>query len=417
MSSERAGTARGRGARIALWGNFGTLNLGNECTLSAVIHNLHRLAPDADLTCVCPEPADAGPRHRIPAVRIGFVSDAAPSGRWAALLRKPVLLLREFADWLRVFRHAMRLDALLVVGTGVLTDSGEGTLGLPYQLMKWSLATRLLGGRVLFVSVGMEEVTGRVGRATILRSLRLAAFRSFRDDLSRDRAARLGAVVSGDHVYPDLAFSLPSEVLTGAAAAPSGAGAVGVGIYNYRGRGLGGPEAARAYQNYLRIICDFIVTQLGRGLPVRVIIGDYAYDEAVRLDVRAELEKRGALAGGAPYADEPARSFEEVLEQLRSVELLVASRFHNVLLALLLGRPVVSISYDQKNDALMAGVGLASYCQPIDSLDAGRLAAQFDDLERNASLIRGPLAASAKAYRARLEEQYAQLLATIARGT
>ena len=41
------------------------------------------------------------------------------------------------------------------------------------------------------------------------------------------------------------------------------------------------------------------------------------------------------------------------MQQIAEVEVVVASRFHNVLLALLLGKPVVSIAYNQKNDALM----------------------------------------------------------------
>ena len=63
----------------------------------------------------------------------------------------------------------------------------------------------------------------------------------------------------------------------------------------------------------------------------------------------------------------------------------MVSRFHNVLLALMLGRPVVSMSYNEKNDALMREMGLAAYCQTLDELDPARLRVQFKSLEREAA--------------------------------
>ena len=53
--------------RITLFGNFGTQNLGNECTLEAITHNVHRYVPDAELHCICTEPHDTSRRYQIPA--------------------------------------------------------------------------------------------------------------------------------------------------------------------------------------------------------------------------------------------------------------------------------------------------------------------------------------------------------------
>src|ERR1051326_335416 len=56
--------------RIALFGNFGTGNLGNEATLQAMVYNVRRHLPTSDLWCVCPAPEKTALDLGIPAVSI-----------------------------------------------------------------------------------------------------------------------------------------------------------------------------------------------------------------------------------------------------------------------------------------------------------------------------------------------------------
>ena len=56
--------------RIALFGNFGTGNLGNEATLQAMVHNLRRHMPDAEISCICPEPENTASTYNISAIPI-----------------------------------------------------------------------------------------------------------------------------------------------------------------------------------------------------------------------------------------------------------------------------------------------------------------------------------------------------------
>src|SRR5215467_11077490 len=55
-------------ARIGFYGNFGAGNLGNECTLQAVIEQTSRQLPDAQLLCFCTNPQDVRTRHHIKAI-------------------------------------------------------------------------------------------------------------------------------------------------------------------------------------------------------------------------------------------------------------------------------------------------------------------------------------------------------------
>jgi len=84
----------------------------------------------------------------------------------------------------------------------------------------------------------------------------------------------------------------------------------------------------------------------------------------------------------------------------------VATRFHNLLLAILLHRQVLSISYNKKNDALMAEVGLGDYCQSIDDLDVDTLVEQFQEAEKRAATLAPRIRQRCDDYRAALRNQY-----------
>ena len=67
---------------------------------------------------------------------------------------------------------------------------------------------------------------------------------------------------------------------------------------------------------------------------------------------------------------------------------IVATRYHNVVCALMLTKPTISIGYGEKNAVLMADRGLGDYCQAINSLDVDWLIEQFTDLESHAARLR-----------------------------
>src|SRR5947209_560608 len=86
--------------KITFYGNFGTQNLGNECTLQAVIHNIQNRSPRAEFKCLCTIPEDTARRHNISAFRSygeypEWLSAKARSGHDAPVPRLlRILLLR-----------------------------------------------------------------------------------------------------------------------------------------------------------------------------------------------------------------------------------------------------------------------------------------------------------------------------------
>ena len=80
----------------------------------------------------------------------------------------------------------------------------------------------------------------------------------------------------------------------------------------------------------------------------------------------------------------PIGSVHELLSQLSATDLVVATRFHNVLMSLLLNKPVIAISFHHKCSSLMSEMGLSEYCHDINQMNADALIEQFQALVRNA---------------------------------
>ena len=65
------------------------------------------------------------------------------------------------------------------------------------------------------------------------------------------------------------------------------------------------------------------------------------------------------------------------LDHASRVDLMVASRLHGVLLAQLVGTPVIALSYDRKVDVQMESVGQSSFRLSVDAIEFD---AQFQDV-------------------------------------
>ena len=116
----------------------------------------------------------------------------------------------------------------------------------------------------------------------------------------------------------------------------------------------------------------------------------------------------GESAGGR-LVETKVSSVEELLAHLADTDVVVATRFHNLVLALLLDKPVVALSYHEKIASLMSGVGLSQFCQEVDALDLGGLIERFTRLEREAAATRSLIGRKAAEYRKALDEQYARI--------
>ncbi len=182
---------------------------------------------------------------------------------------------------------------------------------------------------------------------------------------------------------------------------------MGIGLITYDTRRTTSQESVETiYRDYITKVASFVRWLIEHNYTVRFLIGDVVYDGRVREDLRAFLERSGLRYEAGQIIDEPACSVDELLSQLAGTDIVVASRFHNVLLALMLRKPVVAISFHEKVDSLMKAMGMTQFCQDIEKVDVDQLIDQLAALEVGAESIKCGLEQESKLYRAKLEEQY-----------
>ena len=109
--------------------------------------------------------------------------------------------------------------------------------------------------------------------------------------------------------------------------------------------------------------------------------------------------------------EEPIETVEHLMNQLAQTDMVVASRFHGVLLSLLLEKPVIALSYHSKIDELMKDTGQADYCLSIDHFETETMQQLYLQIRADSLKIRDQIAKRVGEYRAALDDQYRRIFA------
>src|SRR5262245_45901936 len=374
--------------RVTFFGNFGTPstgnesdlpNTGNESNLLSAFEYLHARYPDCEFLCVTEHPAMVTAPEHIKGIAVHtrkrwlWNSTGGPIKRLALTF---AAVGEEIGQYVRAFQTLRGSRLFIVPGTGLLTDGyGNSAGGIsPYSLFKWSAMARAAGCRIVFLSVGAGPINTRAGRLLVKASLRLANYRSFRDEASLRCIVDSGFRSNGDRVRPDLAFGLPPTVIP--ASQRTGGNVVGLGLMEHSVNYGTNPEP-ESHSNYLTSLATFAHWLLEQDYTIRLILGDkdtHVIDEF--LAVLGAHDKTRVIY-------EPTGTVPKVMAELAACDLVVATRFHNTVLALLLDNPTISISFHNKCTALMEGMELSDYCIDIRELDSATLIEKFQKLQRN----------------------------------
>jgi polysaccharide pyruvyl transferase WcaK-like protein/chemotaxis methyl-accepting protein methylase len=404
-------------ARISFYGNFGAGNLGNECTLQAVIEQTRRRWPDAQLMCFCTNPQDVRKRHNIAAFPSEAVDRSAAerfrsSWPWARLERIFRIAFRriprELVHWGKSLRAVGRTDMLIVAGTGIVADYLSGPLGWPYDIFKLSTLAALCRVKLVFLSVGVGPIRHPLSRWFLKSSLALAQHRSYRDEASKQYMEKIGFDTNRDCVCPDVVFGLSQANLASGVRAGPGR-TVGLGLKDY---GLTEPNA---FREYLDTMVAFVSWLQGLGYSVRLLIGDVQYDTSV-IEEFVDLLKNRNIPTDAPLLIvEPALTVKELLRQIGETEAVISARYHNLVMALIQNKPVITLSDHAKLDSLAADFGLAQYLVPLANLSPDVLIDRFRQLENDVERLRPHIKAELEKYCQALDALYATLLASDAK--
>ncbi|MEX0729909.1 MAG: polysaccharide pyruvyl transferase family protein [Aquisalimonadaceae bacterium] len=440
---------------LGVLGHYGNRNLGDEASISSLLDGLRRLEPEAVFRGYSLDPADTAARYAIPAYpirrsgrsaavlapsdvssarlcrvpagfsvnRVGAESAAIPGWRrglkripglipLGRLARGSVAAMVAVTGEIRFIRRSLpalrNLDLLLIAGSNQFEDKFGGLWGFPYTLLKWALMARLQGVRVCFVSVGARALNHAGSGWAIRCAVALADFVSFRDERSRV-LVRKGRV--GGAVYPDLAHALSlGNYCRGHAAAAIGRRActVAINLMPVHDPRYWPVPDARRYAAYVACMSS-LVNRLAAGGYRIVFFAMQPADDRVIEDVRRTLSYRGDGKLTVPLDALIATELSELLALLLNVDAVVATRFHGVLLSLVVRRPVLALCYEHKTMDLMNAFGLGGYATQLGKESPARLHRNLERLladEHVPQLLR----TNSQLHRMALERQFDLIL-------
>jgi len=392
---------------VGLFGLIGSGNSGNDASAETVLSYLREAHPDAVLDALC-----SGSER----VRASYGIDAAPlfwydrfgqrkTGAQAIILK----ILGKGIDTFRIASWVRRHDAVIAPGAGVLeTTLPQRAWGYPYSLLVLSSSGRLFGTKVALVSVGADLINKRATRWLSNATARLASYRSYRDAYSRDAMRQRGIDTSSDRVYPDLVFGVPTPPYE-----PGDPKLIGVGVMAYYGGNDDRKQAAEIHSRYVETMTCFTRWLVDNGYRVRLFGGDNKFDGEIAEEIQADVRQYRPDLEPSQVTIAAISTYPDLIRQMTPVGMVVATRYHNVMCAVKLCKPTISLGYSRKFISLMADMGLAEFSQFADSVDLDRLIEQFTELESRRDQLQQEMAERNTANVKSLEDQFALLSALL----
>jgi polysaccharide pyruvyl transferase WcaK-like protein len=329
---------------------------------------------------------------------------------WLRTTRTPVLRLprdisRELAFLITALRIIRDFDLLIVSGGGQLTGK-SGPWGFPYSILLWFLVAKFAGTRCMLLNVGVGPVTDPLTKFFVTRTLYAADYVSFRDKPSQALARNLG-FESDSEVFPDNVYSLevctPSAVGSGKGEQPI----VGISPLAYPdGSMFGIAEQKTMYAETIAKFGLFASSLARHSYSIALFGTDFGEDQATIEDLRTALRERHDIT---TPAYKPIKETDELLFKMSAMDYVVTCRFHGIVFAHLLNKPVLAISPHPKVANHMSALGLAKYCVDIRTFDPNLLADTFEALVRDRDDIKDRMAASLASYKLLLKGQFDDL--------
>ena len=161
------------------------------------------------------------------------------------------------------------------------------------------------------------------------------------------------------------------------------------------------------HKRYIETLASFVAWLLAKGHRIAFCPTDFSQDQDfVEYIVASVRAKSSTVDVAGRIIKDPVYTTKDLITRMEMCDLVIASRFHAVVLPFALQKPVLAISYGRKMRDLMAACGQAAYHCELDKIDVKGLIELFQMLEQRREAIAQYLGVVVSHYRSRLDEQY-----------
>jgi polysaccharide pyruvyl transferase WcaK-like protein len=258
----------------------------------------------------------------------------------------------------------------------------------------------------MFLNVGAGPLSDFLSRTFTRRALAAGQYVSFRDNESQTLARTIG--FAGEScIFPDSVYGLTCAPFVRNVESAIRQPAVGVAAVPYGDPRLHPKETnSIVYDRFLDNCRRMIRWLSSQGYVVTLFGTDVGVDARVNADILRSLREQGN-ASLPQYAE--TQTVGDVLRTISAMDYVITCRFHGVVFAHLLNKPVLAIAHHPKVADLMKALGLSKYCVDIRKFDANLLADRFEALVRERDEIKHRMTVSLAACRSILAGQFDEL--------
>lgn len=338
---------------IALMGFLGAGNIGNDASLEVVLQWFAKHSSHTRITLITSDPARARATYELPTLPMTLCPPLGPRGVFHKVRR----VAGRISDFPRLVVLAGQYDAVIIPGMGVLEDSlPVGPWGFPLTLAISAVACKALRHPFVLLDVGAENSTDRRLESMFATTARAAKHVSCRDSRSADAIARW--THTRPSIHPDLVFAHQATL------PPDAAYRRGIVI------GVMGGDWENAYQgtrpvrgNYVTTLTEVGVSLLDDGHDLTLTGGDDADHAVMQTLHHAITKKRPQLAERLKMIK--VKNYTELTAVMSRAELVVASRYHNLICAMACASPTISVSYAGKCTDLLYDIDMGHHSHDI----------------------------------------------------
>lgn len=293
-------------------GYYGNMNIGDELMLQSIIQHL----PDYRIIVASSKPEITTKLHKVESVPIKH----------------------------QYFDHVLQQAKLVVIGGGTLFhDQGLAeNQNVPYYCGIIAKAAEL-NKDVVVLGVGVDSIQMEPNRTLIAQTFPLCKNIFVRDENSRKRLTGCGVKAELIDVIPDLIFGLEMknrEKIISGKQKPL----IGINLC---------PPIKNGPQRYMENIEQYLLLFMDSHRSDYDFIFIPGHQNDLQYLAYFEQKLKMKLKVFQPDVGSGSAYFDSFYETITECDFFIASRYHLLLLGLLLQKPTFSISYSEKTDSLL----------------------------------------------------------------
>jgi polysaccharide pyruvyl transferase WcaK-like protein len=294
---------------------------------------------------------------------------------------------------------------MILGGGGQLTDR-NGPWGFPYAIFTWFLLAKAARLKCVVLNTGAGPLINRLSKFFITRALLAADYVSFRDEESQALARNIG-FTGLSHVFPDNVYGLEISALCSDSPKRHGQPLVGIAPMPYPADPPFDPKKDTIiYEELIAKLATFASLLSHSSYRLAVFGTDIGADPEAIQDLRTKLEVDYQVS--TPLY-QPIEYLKDALIRMSAFDYVVTCRFHGVVFAHLLNKPVLAIAHHPKVTNLMNALGLSKYCVDIRTFDPRSLVDTFECLVNDREEVKCRMASTLKNYKSSLRVQFDEL--------